>query len=127
VAYCVLIVEDNEMNMDLATRRLKRMGFRVISARNGEEAVAVVSETPPDAILMDMGLPIVDGWEATRRLKANAATRGILVIAVTAHAMSGDREKALQAGCDEYETKPVNFTALGEKIHRLLGSAAWAA
>ncbi|MFT5433926.1 MAG: two-component system cell cycle response regulator DivK [Myxococcota bacterium] len=127
MAYCVLIVEDNEMNMDLATRRLKRMGFRVISARNGEEAVAVVSETPPDAILMDMGLPIVDGWEATRRLKANAATRGILVIAVTAHAMSGDREKALQAGCDEYETKPVNFTALGEKIHRLLGSAAWAA
>ena len=123
----VLLVEDNEMNRDMLSRRLERKGYAVVMALDGESGVAMAHSEAPDLILMDMSLPIVDGWEATRRLKADDSTKGIPVIALTAHAMSSDRDKALEAGCDDYDTKPVELPRLLEKIEALLtatGSAA---
>src|SRR5687768_9194514 len=105
----ILLVEDNEMNRDMLARRLQRRGDWVLIAPDGAEGVAQAQAEVPDLILMDMSVPVLDGWEATRRLKATPETRAIPVIALTAHAMSGDREKALEAGCDDYDTKPVEF------------------
>jgi CheY-like chemotaxis protein len=116
----ILLVEDNEMNRDMLTRRLERRGYQVRVAVDGQEAVSRAQAEPPDLILMDMSLPVVDGWEATRRLKLIAELRGVPVIALTAHAMSGDREKALEAGCDDYDTKPIELPRLLEKIEVLL-------
>lgn len=116
----ILLVEDNEMNRDMLSRRLERKGFEVVMAPDGQQGVALAASEVPDLILMDMSLPVVDGWEATRRVKADDATRGIPVIALTAHAMVGDREKALNAGCDDYDTKPVDFPRLLGKIEHLL-------
>ena len=117
----VLLVEDNEMNRDMLSRRLIRRGFDVVFAVNGKQGVDLARSEKPDIILMDMSLPIMDGWEATRCVKADDATRSVPVIGLTAHAMSGDREKALEAGCDDYDTKPVEFDRLIGKIERLLG------
>lgn len=116
----VLLVEDNEMNRDMLSRRLLRRGFEVVVAGDGEQGLAVAREQPPDLILMDMSLPILDGWEASRRLKADEVTRHIPVIALTAHAMAGDRDRALEAGCEDYDTKPIEFPRLLEKIDRIL-------
>ena len=116
----ILLVEDNEMNRDMLSRRLQRKGFEVLLALDGVEGLELAGAQQPDLILMDMSLPVLDGWEATRRLKAADATRHIPVIALTAHAMAGDREKALAAGCDDYDTKPVEFSRLLEKIDNLL-------
>jgi CheY-like chemotaxis protein len=116
----VLVVEDNEMNRDMLTRRLARKGYETLSAVDGREGIAMAREARPDIILMDMSLPVIDGWEATRRLKAEPETRPIPVIALTAHAMSGDRQRALEAGCDDYDTKPVEFASLVAKIEALL-------
>ena len=118
----ILLVEDNEMNRDMLSRRLVRKGFEVVMAIDGEQAVALAQSELPDLILMDMSLPVIDGWEATRRVKAADATSAIPIIALTAHAMSGDREKTLKAGCDDYETKPINFAQLQDKIHRLISN-----
>ena len=112
----VLLVEDNEMNRDMLSRRLSRKGFEVLMAVDGQQAIEMTSKVSPDLILMDMSLPVLDGWEATRRLKAYPASSGIPVIGLTAHAMDGDREKCLQAGCDEYDTKPIDLPRLLEKI-----------
>jgi two-component system, cell cycle response regulator DivK len=114
--------EDNEMNRDMLSRRLTRRGFEVIFAVDGQQGVDLARSERPDIILMDMSLPVIDGWEATRRVKSDAATRGVPVIGLTAHAMSGDREKAIEAGCDDYDTKPVEIDRLIGKIERLLGS-----
>jgi two-component system cell cycle response regulator DivK len=122
----VLLVEDNEMNRDMLSRRLIRQGFEVVVAVDGEQGVAAARRERPAIVLMDMSLPVLDGWEATRRLKADAATRGIPVIALTAHAMQGDRQHALDAGCDDYDTKPIELPRLLEKIRKLLGEAATA-
>jgi two-component system cell cycle response regulator DivK len=116
----VLLVEDNEMNRDMLSRRLIRQGFEVLVAVDGGQGVATAIEILPDIILMDMSLPVLDGWEATRRLKAEARTSSIPVIALTAHAMAGDRHKALEAGCDDYDTKPIELPRLLEKMRRLL-------
>jgi two-component system, cell cycle response regulator DivK len=116
----ILLVEDNEMNRDMLLRRLQRKGYEVILAVDGQSGVEMTQNHAPDLILMDMSLPVLDGWEATRRLKADAATRHIPVIALTAHAMSSDREKALEAGCDDYDTKPVELRRLLAKIETLL-------
>ena len=116
----ILLVEDNEMNRDMLGRRLKRRGFELIVAVDGAEALAVAENEAPDLILMDMSLPILDGWEATRRLKSAPKTRAIPVIALTAHAMAGDRDKALEAGCDDYDTKPIEFERLLRKIEAFL-------
>lgn len=116
----ILLVEDNEMNRDMLSRRLQRKGYQVIMAVDGAEGVAKAESELPDIILMDMSLPILDGWEATRRLKANDQTKNIPIIAQTAHAMAGDREKCLEAGCDDYATKPVELRVLLEKIETLL-------
>ncbi len=116
----VLLVEDNEMNRDMLSRRLERKGYEVVMAFDGEAGVRMAGECNPDIILMDMSLPIIDGWEATRRVKADAATQKIPVIALTAHAMSGDREKALEAGCDDYDTKPIELPRLLGKMEELL-------
>jgi CheY-like chemotaxis protein len=116
----ILLVEDNEDNRDMLSRRLVRKGFEVVCAIDGEEAAARASSERPDVILMDMHLPVLDGWEVTRRVKAAPETRAIPVIALTADAMSGDREKALQAGCDDYDTKPVDLPRLLAKIQALL-------
>lgn len=116
----VLLVEDNEMNRDMLSRRLLRRGFDVVMAFDGEAAIAAAETQQPDIILMDMSLPLVDGWEATRRLKANAVTRKIPVLALTAHAMEGEREKALAAGCDDFDTKPIELERLLKKIDSLL-------
>ena len=116
----ILLVEDNEMNRDMLSRRLLRKGFEVVMAVDGGQAVSMAESEHPDLILMDMSLPVIDGWEATRRVKAAAATAHIPVIALTAHAMSGDREKALDAGCDDYDTKPIEMPRLLEKIDALL-------
>lgn len=116
----ILIVEDNEMNRDMLSRRLERKGFEVIMAVDGEEGIKMAQSEAPDLILMDMSLPIIDGWEATRQLKASPQTQAIPVIALTAHAMSGDREKALEAGCNDYDTKPVELPRLLEKMEALL-------
>lgn len=118
----LLLVEDNEMNRDMLSRRLERKGFDLIVAKDGEEGVALTKSEMPDIILMDMSLPIMDGWEATKILKADDATKHIPVIALTAHAMSGDREKALEAGCDDYDTKPIDLPRLLEKISALTSS-----
>jgi two-component system cell cycle response regulator DivK len=120
----ILIVEDNDMNRDMLSRRLARRGYEVVMAVDGAEGVAAAGEQRPDLILMDMSLPVLDGWEATRRLKAEAATRAIPVIGLTAHAMTGDRDKALAAGCDDYDTKPVELPRLLGKIEALLGGGA---
>ena len=120
----ILLVEDNEMNRDMLSRRLERKGYEVVIAVNGQAGVDMASSANPDIILMDLSLPIMDGWEATRQLKMNSATQGIPVIALTAHAMSGDEVKAREAGCDDYDTKPVNLNRLLEKIENLLGSGA---
>lgn len=116
----ILLVEDNEMNRDMLSRRLARSGYEVVLAVQGEEGVALARSAAPDMILMDMSLPVLDGWEATRRLKGDPETRDIPVIALTAHAMSGDREKAQEAGCDDFDTKPVEYTRLLSKIQGLL-------
>jgi CheY-like chemotaxis protein len=116
----ILLVEDNEMNRDMLMRRLRRRGFEVCAAVDGDAGVAMARSELPDLILMDMSLPVVDGWEATRRIKAHAETAAIPIIALTAHALAGDRERALHAGCDDYDTKPVEFAGLIEKIERLL-------
>jgi CheY-like chemotaxis protein len=116
----ILLVEDNEMNRDMLSRRLLRKGFEVVMAVDGGQAVSMAESEHPDLILMDMSLPVIDGWEATRRVKAAEATAHIPVIALTAHAMSGDREKALEAGCDDYDTKPIEMPRLLEKIDALL-------
>jgi CheY-like chemotaxis protein len=117
----VLIVEDNEMNRDMLSRRLERRGFTIRIAVDGAEGVAMATADIPDLVLMDMSLPIMDGWEATRTLKANPATAGIPVIGLTAHAMAGDREKCLAAGCDDYDTKPIELPRLLEKMQSQLG------
>jgi len=116
----ILLVEDNEMNRDMLSRRLARKGFDVVQALDGLEGVERARTDAPDLILMDLSLPGVDGWEATRRLKADAELRSIPVIALTAHAMDGDREKALEAGCDDYDTKPIELPRLLSKIRELL-------
>ena len=116
----VLLIEDNEMNRDMLSRRLLRKGFEVVIAVDGGQAVAMAESERPDLILMDMSLPVIDGWEATRRVKADAKTAHIPVIALTAHAMSGDREKAFGVGCDDYDTKPSERPRLLEKIEVLL-------
>ncbi len=117
----ILLVEDNEMNRDMLSRRLERRGYEVIIATNGLAGVEATVTAMPDLVLMDMSLPVIDGWEATRRIKDNPATAGIPVIALTAHAMAGDREKAMEAGCDDYDTKPIELPALLDKIARLTG------
>jgi two-component system cell cycle response regulator DivK len=122
----ILLVEDNEMNRDMLSRRLVRNGFEVLVAVDGEQAVSVATADIPDLILMDMSLPVIDGWEATRRIKAAATTAHIPIIALTAHAMAGDREKAIAAGCDDYDTKPIELARLIGKIEALLGGAAQA-
>jgi two-component system cell cycle response regulator DivK len=119
----VLLVEDNEMNRDMLSRRLIRRGFQVVFAMDGQHGIDLAHSELPDIILMDMSLPVIDGWEATRRLKADDSTRSVPVIGLTAHAMSGDREKAIEAGCDDYDTKPVELDRLIGKIERLLGTA----
>jgi two-component system, cell cycle response regulator DivK len=116
----ILIVEDNEMNRDMLSRRLARRGHEIILAVDGAEGITTAQTANPDLILMDMSLPVVDGWEATRRLKADAGTRAIPVIGLTAHAMAGDREKVIDAGCDDYDTKPVELPRLLQKIEALL-------
>lgn len=112
----ILLVEDNEMNRDMLSRRLTRKGFEVVIAIDGGEALDVANSESPDVILMDMSLPVIDGWEATRRLKADEKTSDIPIIALTAHAMTGDREKCEQAGCDDYDTKPIELKRLLEII-----------
>jgi len=116
----ILLVEDNEMNRDMLSRRLERKGYETVIAVDGEEGIAKTESDKPDLILMDMSLPVLDGWEATRKLKANPATQSIPIIGLSAHAMSGDREKAIEAGCDDYDTKPVELPRLLEKIESLI-------
>jgi CheY-like chemotaxis protein len=119
----ILIVEDNEMNRDMLSRRLERKGYKVLLAVDGEMGLEVARANTPDLVLMDMSLPVVDGWEATRRLKADDRLKHIPVIALTAHAMSIDREKALEAGCDDYDTKPIELPRLLAKMEALLEPA----
>ncbi|MDH3582971.1 MAG: response regulator [Phycisphaerae bacterium] len=116
----ILIVEDNEMNRDMLSRRLARKGFEVSIAVDGREGLEKTAADRPDLVLLDMSLPEIDGWEVARQLKADEATRAIPVIALTAHAMAGDRERAMEAGCDDYDTKPVELPRLLEKISALL-------
>jgi CheY-like chemotaxis protein len=120
----LLLVEDNEMNRDTLSRRLQRKGFQVVMAVDGEDGIKKARSEAPDLILMDMSLPVVDGWEATRRLKASPDTNTIPVLALTAHAISGDRERAIDAGCDDYDTKPVELSRLLVKIQALLETKA---
>ncbi|MDP9811367.1 CheY-like chemotaxis protein [Rhizobium tibeticum] len=117
----ILLVEDNEMNRDMLSRRLERRGYEVVSATDGLAGVEAAVTTKPDLVLMDMSLPVIDGWEATKRIKTNPITATIPVIALTAHAMAGDREKAIEAGCDDYDTKPIELPGLLDKIARLTG------
>ena len=117
----ILLVEDNEMNHDMLSRRLTRQGFQVVIAVDGAQGVALALAESPDLILMDMSLPVMDGWEATQRLKTTPETHAIPIIALTAHAMAGDREKALAVGCNDYDTKPIEFNRLFGKIQVLLG------
>jgi two-component system, cell cycle response regulator DivK len=119
----VLLVEDNEMNRDMLSRRLIRRGFEVVFAVDGQQGVDLAKSERPDIILMDMSLPVIDGWEATRQVKSDDATKSVPVIGLTAHAMSGDREKAMEAGCDDYDTKPVELERLIGKMEKLLGAA----
>ncbi len=117
----ILLVEDNELNRDMLVKRLKRRGYEMIVAIDGRQGVEMAKSELPDVILMDMSLPEIDGWEATSILKADPSTQQIPILALTAHAMDGDREKAIQAGCDDYDTKPVDLNRLLEKLNRLLG------
>ncbi|MEF3303024.1 response regulator [Paenibacillus sp. GYB003] len=117
----ILLVEDNEMNRDMLSRRLIRKGYEVLEAIDGRQGIEMAEREQPDLILMDLSLPEIDGWEATRRIKQSDATRRIPVIALTAHAMSGDKERALQAGCDDFDTKPVDWNRLLSKMQELLG------
>jgi CheY-like chemotaxis protein len=117
----ILLVEDNEMNRDMLSRRLERRGYHVVMAGDGQQGVEMAQTEAPDLILMDMSLPGIDGWEAARRIKQSPDTRGIPVIALTSHAMAGDREQALASGCDDYDTKPVDLPRLLEKMAVLLG------
>jgi CheY-like chemotaxis protein len=117
----ILLVEDDELNRDMLSRRLERRGYQVVIALDGEQAVVIARSEAPELILMDMSLPVLDGWEATRQLRAASETRTVPIIALTAHAMQGDREKAMEAGCDDYDTKPVEFQRLLEKIEAILG------
>jgi CheY-like chemotaxis protein len=119
----ILLVEDNEMNRDMLTRRLERKGFEVVIAIDGQAGVDMASSSNPDIILMDLSLPVMDGWEATRWIKADPATQSIPVIALTAHAMAGDEQKALEAGCDDYDTKPIDFKRLLGKIENYTSDA----
>lgn len=116
----ILLVEDNEMNRDMLSRRLERKGYEVVVAVDGVQGIAKAQAEAPDLILMDMSLPKMDGWEASRRLRADAATQSIPILGLSAHAMTGEREKAIQAGCDDYDTKPVEFSRLLGKIKVLL-------
>jgi two-component system cell cycle response regulator DivK len=116
----ILLVEDNEMNRDMLSRRLERRGYQIVIAVDGQQGLDMTASEKPELILLDMSLPVVDGWEVARRLKGDEATRSIPVIALTAHAMSGDRERALEAGCNDYDTKPVELPRLIEKIETLL-------
>ena len=118
----ILLVEDNEMNRDMLSRRLERKGFEVIIAVDGQQGVDMAGSESPALILMDLSLPVIDGWEATRQIKADPATQNIPVIALTAHAMAGDEQKAREAGCDDYDTKPVDIKRLLEKIGKYLDS-----
>ncbi len=118
----ILLVEDNEMNRDMLSRRLTRKGYELIFAEDGEQAIAVARAEKPDLVLMDLSLPVIDGWEATRRLRADPETAGLRILALTSHAMSGDREKAIEAGCDDYDTKPVDLDRLLGKMAALLGT-----
>ena len=118
----ILLVEDNEMNRDMLTRRLERKGFEVVIAIDGKAGIEMASSSNPDIILMDLSLPVIDGWEATRQIKADSTTRSIPIIALTAHAMDGDEKKALEAGCDDYDTKPIDLQRLLQKINNLLGT-----
>ena len=122
----ILLVEDNEMNRDMLSRRLERRGYEVVIAVDGQDGVTKAQAEAPALILMDMSLPVLDGWEASRQLKAAPATRGIPIIALTAHAMSGDREKALEVGCDDFDTKPIELDRLLAKIEALLARGAGA-
>ena len=117
----ILLIEDNEMNWDMLSRRLRRDGYQVVVATDGKQGVDMALSGAPDLILMDMSLPVLDGWEATRQIKAAPQTQAVPIIALTAHAMTGDRERALAAGCDDYDTKPIEFRRLLEKIRALLG------
>jgi CheY-like chemotaxis protein len=119
----LLLVEDNEMNRDMLSRRLTRRGFDIVLAVDGAEGLTMAMRHQPDLIIMDMSLPVLDGWESTRQLKEQTETKGIPVLALTAHAMAGERDRALAAGCDEYDTKPVDFTRLLSKIAILLPGA----
>jgi CheY-like chemotaxis protein len=120
----LLLVEDNELNRDMLSRRLARRGFEVLLATDGQAGIDEATEHLPDLIIMDMSLPVLDGWESTRRLKQQSATEHIPVLALTAHAMAGEREKAIAAGCEDYDTKPVDFVRLLEKIENLLAAVA---
>lgn len=119
----ILIVEDNEMNRDVLSRRLRRQGYEVLIATAGLDGLRLADDARPDLILMDLGMPDIDGWECAKRLKAGGVTSAIPIIALTAHAMLDDRQKALDAGCDDFDTKPIDFSGLLEKINRLLGSS----
>ena len=118
----ILLIEDNELNLDMLTRRLERKGFSVIAARDGLSGIEKANQEKPELIIMDLSLPILDGWDAAKKLKAEIATKSIPIIALTAHAMKGDRQKALNAGCDEYDTKPVDFDRLLGKIGKVTGT-----
>ena len=120
----IMLVEDNDVNRDMLSRRLTKRGNEVINAVDGQQCLDLVAKEKPDIILLDMSLPVIDGWEAARRLKSDPATKNIPIIALTAHAMAGDREKCLEAGCEEYETKPVEFKQLVVKINSLVDGRA---
>ena len=117
----LLLVEDNEMNRDMLSRRLKKKGYEVVTAFDGKQGVDMATSEDPELILLDMSLPVMDGWEAAGHLKSNSETQNIPIIALTAHAMAGDKEKALEAGCDDYDTKPIDFKRLLSKIETHLG------
>jgi len=117
----ILLIEDHEMNRDMLSRRLKRKGYEVLEAGDGLEGIDMANDSLPDLILMDMSLPELDGWEATRRLKADPKTQNIPILGLSAHAMSGDRQKGLAAGCDDYDTKPIDFKRLLGKVEQFLG------
>ena len=118
----ILLVEDNEMNRDMLSRRLMRKGFEIVMAEDGQEGVDKATSESPDLILLDMSLPVMDGWQAAQQLKSRTETRDIPIIALTAHAMAGDREKAIEAGCDDYDTKPIDMARLLEKIQSMLAT-----
>lgn len=118
----LLLVEDNELNLDMLSRRLARRGYEIVVAVDGAQGIEAALQHTPDLIIMDMSLPVLDGWESTRRLKSQPATKSIPVLALTAHAMAGERDRALEAGCDDYDTKPVDFPRLLGKIETLLST-----